>query len=102
MAGYIFNLDSIDSMKRYIKNGVYATKISNPKTHWKTHHEATLADYITMNEGDNIYFFINRRVYGIGELTNIDNDCKFSNFPKASIPEAFNQFQFLIGKVKIL
>ncbi len=80
MAGYIFNLDSEDSLKLYINNGIYATKINYPVNRWRDFQEATFADYATMKAGDNVYFFIKRNIYGIGELTNINNDCKYSNF----------------------
>jgi hypothetical protein len=68
MAGYIFGLDSLESLLRYTENGVYATKLSTPTTSWKAHHEGTFADYATMKAGDNIYFFIQRKIYGIGRL----------------------------------
>lgn len=90
MAGYIFNLDNLDSLQLYAYKGVYGTKLSTPTGYWRTHHEGTFADYITMNEGDNIYFFISRKIYGIGKLVNIDNDCKFFNFYEAGIPQTFN------------
>lgn len=37
-----------------------------------------LCDYLSMKEGDNIYFFCKRKIYGIGELINFENlnDCK--------------------------
>lgn len=89
MAGYIFNLDNINSLELYINNGIYATKLSTPPNYWKTHHEGTFADYITMKQGDNVYFFIDRKIYGIGELTNIEKDCKFLNFPEAIIPKEY-------------
>src|SRR5690606_12031157 len=53
---------------------------------WGIHHEGTFADYLTMNEGDNIYFFHQRKIYGIGELVNVKGDCKFLNFPQADLP----------------
>lgn len=90
MPGYIITLDSLDSLELYIVNGVYATKLSPPTTYWKTHHEATLADYATMKAGDNIYFFIDRKIYGIGELINLHGGCKFSNLPEASIPQPYD------------
>lgn len=87
MAGYLFNLDSLEALKLYTRNGIYSTKLSKPKKVWRTHHEATFADYATMNKGDNIYFFIKRKIYGIGMLVNIGNiDCKFCNFPQACLP----------------
>ena len=63
MAGYIFSLDSLNSLNLYTRNGVYATKLSIPRNNWLTHHEGTFADYATMQEGDNIYFFFKRRIY---------------------------------------
>ncbi|MBF0344287.1 MAG: hypothetical protein HQL06_08655 [Nitrospirae bacterium] len=90
MAGYIFNLDSIESLELYISCGIYATKLSAPVGIWKKHHEATFADYATMKQQDNIYFFIDRKIYGIGELVNIESDCKFSNFPEAGCARAFD------------
>lgn len=66
MAGYIFNLDSPQSLEAYIQNGIYATKLSRPTGRWQIHHEGTFADYATMEPGDNIYFFIERKIYGIG------------------------------------
>jgi len=94
MAGYIFSLDNQASLKLYAENGVYSTKLSEPKTMWRIHHEGTFADYATMKSGDNIYFFIDRKIYGIGELVNIKsaksgNQCKYSNYPKACIPMPF-------------
>lgn len=55
-------------------------------THWGAHHEGTFGDYMTMKEGDNVYFFSGRKIYGIGELVNINGDCKFLNFPNADSP----------------
>ena len=39
-----------------------------------------------MKAGDNIYFFIDRKVYGIGELVNIGQDCKYQNYLGALKP----------------
>ena len=89
MAGYIFSLDSLDSLHRYTTNGVYGTKLSAPSHSWVAHHEGTFADYTTMRAGDNIYFFIQRKIYGIGKLVNVGSDCKFFNFPGASNAQAF-------------
>lgn len=89
MAGYIFNFNNMESLIRCAVSGVYSTILSTPKGYWYPHHEGTFADYSTMKPGDNIYFFSNRRIYGIGELVNIANDCKFANFKDASIPKPF-------------
>ncbi|QGG50676.1 hypothetical protein [Lysinibacillus pakistanensis] len=87
MAGYIFTLDSFDSLNEIIKNGVYSTNINVPKkNNWLTPHEGTFTDYLSMKEGDNVYFFIDRKIYGIGKLKNVVEDCKLLNFPNADIP----------------
>ncbi len=90
MAGYIFALDNLDSLRLYTKSGVYATKLSSPSGSWRAHHEGTFADYATMQKGDHVYFFIKRRIYGVGRLVNVGGDCKFLNFPSAGKPERFS------------
>lgn len=84
------SLDSIESLKKYILNGVYSTKLkTSPNKYWKSYHEATFADYVTMQPGDNIYFFIKRKIYGIGEIVQLGDDCKFLNYPNANKPINF-------------
>ncbi|SUY80090.1 Uncharacterised protein [Clostridium tetani] len=69
MAGYVFSINDVNSLKKCIENGIYSTNLSEPKNkNWGIHHEGTFADYISMKPGDNIYFFIDRKIYGIGEL----------------------------------
>lgn len=91
MAGYIFSLgknNAQEILKNCIYNGCYSTNMS-PITEASRNFkpfEATFADYCSMKPGDNIYFFTDRKLYGIGELISIGNDCKFVNYPTASIP----------------
>lgn len=40
-----------------------------------------------MQPGDNIYFFFERKIYGIGELITIVDDCKHLNYPHADEPK---------------
>ncbi|HEY5913518.1 MAG TPA: hypothetical protein VJA21_23265 [Verrucomicrobiae bacterium] len=89
MAGYLMNLDNLESLRLYMRAGVYGTVLSQPNRQWLKHHEATFADYVTMKAGDNIYFFIDRKIYGIGQLVNLGGDCKFLNFKDACTPQAF-------------
>lgn len=86
MAGFLFSLDSEESLIDSINRGIYSTRLSDPKNVWRIHHEGTFADYCSMKEGDNVYFFIDRKIYGIGTLTNINGDCKFLNYPNANLP----------------
>lgn len=94
MAGYIFTLNNIDSLNQLIENGIYSTNLNVPdKNIWKTHHEGTLADYLSMTEGDNVYFFYQRKIYGVGKLVSIVNDCKYLNFPEADVPVAKDYYE---------
>lgn len=99
MAGYLFGLDSVESLNLYAQNGVYSTKLPSPSGLWRAPQEGTFADYVTMKEGDNVYFFIKRNIFGIGELVNVQNDCKFCNFPGASYP---NPVHYSFVKDKLL
>lgn len=91
MAGYIFSLDSKRSLEMYINSGVYATRIFVPNNGiWRQHQEGTWADYSTMRPGDNVYFFIKRKIYGIGKLVEINGSCKFKNFAEANRAEQFD------------
>lgn len=90
MAGYIFNLGSTKSLSISIENGVYGTIMSRPRNKlWGAHHEATFADYCTMKPGDNVYFFIDRKIYGVGSMIPIEKSCRFNNYPNASWSENF-------------
>lgn len=98
MAGYIFSVGSdnaIEIIKECIYNGVYSTNMHVVTNKNIKSFEATFADYCSMKPGDNIYFFSKRKIYGIGTLINVGNDCKFNNYPTASIPiqENYNKIK---------
>lgn len=104
MAGYIFNLtkgkneeETLRNIGNIIFNGVYSTIMNIPEKQWKTAHEGTFGDYITMQAGDNVYFFTDRKIYGIGKLINIKGDCKFLNFPNADKPDSYISDKFHDG-----
>lgn len=101
MAGYIMNLNNSDALINCFKTGSYSTKVSLPTEYsksknrtfshyWSNPQEGTLADYSTMKPGDNIYFFIDRKIYGIGILKDINNECVFNNFLHSSAPVIIN------------
>ncbi|WP_294377077.1 hypothetical protein [uncultured Clostridium sp.] len=91
MAGYIIGLSNEKSLKECIETGIYSTNLSAPKNNiWKIHHEGTFADYFGMKEGDNIYFFIDRKIYGIGQLIKIKEDCKYWNYIGAEKPKDYS------------
>ncbi|HDR7255130.1 TPA: DUF91 domain-containing protein [Bacillus pacificus] len=99
MAGYIFSLDKKTNVGDYLQNGVYSTNLSAPKKNsWQSHHEGTFADYFSMKEGDNVYFFQNRKIYGVGELINIGDDCKYLNYPGADVPK-IQEYKLIKGNM---
>lgn len=121
MRGYIFNMDSEKSVRQAIARGIYSTKIKpfmnrkNAKIPiWTTPAISTFGDYINMQAGENVYFFQDRMIYGVGVLTNLVEhvptydrdrhlfDCKFLNYPQANIPGLVNSTIYSAIKDKIL
>jgi len=98
MAGYVINLNSAEALELYVTSGVYSTVLNiKPDTkNWQV-FEGTFADYASMKPGDNIYFFIKRKLYGIGEIISLEgngiSDCRFNNFPEASKLKYFDYSQ---------
>ena len=90
MAGYVFAIggdeNPVDIIQQCAEKGVYSTVINSLAP---TPFEGTLADYLSMKPGDNIYFFCKRKYYGVGELISVGPDCKYCNFPQASALSAF-------------
>lgn len=85
MAGFIFSIskeEGMDVIKKCVLDGVYSTVVKCAVN--KNPFEGTLADYCSMNEGDNIYFFSNRKIYGVGVLVKVGPDCKYNNYYSAS------------------
>lgn len=95
MAGYIFTLNSLESLKEIAQSGVYSTNLKIPQNTWGPHHEGTFADYLSMKAGDNVYFFHQRKIYGIGRLIDVAGSCVHLNFPGADQPnsDSFNVLQ---------
>ncbi len=95
-AGWIFNLDSEESLCRYIRDGVYSTKIKPPNNNsWSRAYLGTIADYASMRPGQLIYFFIKRKIYGIGELVAINGtkSCVFNNYKDSLLPKTPDLFK---------
>ena len=95
MAGYIFSLGKdTDLDNSPLTIGVYSYRLKNsPSGRWLTPYEMTCADFAAMQTGDNVYFFQQRKLYGVGILSDICGDCKFRNFPDANKPQSFNYDQ---------
>ena len=86
MAGYVFAIGGdTEIIRTCAERGIYSTRLNSLTSR---PFEATLADYISMKPGDNVYFFSDRKIYGIGELVAVGPDCKYSNFPDSSACES--------------
>lgn len=98
-AGYLFSVGSQSNgipgsaIEKIVRNGFFSTLIS---LNWTSATLPTLGDYITVQPGDNVYFFSKRYVFGIGEVVSPFNDgtASFECFPgsttkKAAIPDEF-------------
>lgn len=89
MAGFIFSVSSkegIEGVKRCISNGYYAARVPKDLENLKAKQIAAsvFTDYLSMKEGDNVYFLSNRKLYGVGKLINIGQDCKYKNYIDAN------------------
>ena len=88
MAGYLITLNDENSLAEIVKNGIYSTIMNSPRySTWGISHEGTFADYLSMKAGDLIFFFVKRKIYGCGKLTNIGADCKYLNYTEAGSPK---------------
>ena len=94
MAGYVFSIGADNDKQaqkiviKCVEEGVFSTFIAPPKKKFASGpYEGTFTDYLSMKEGDNVYFFCKRKYYGIGEIINVGDDCKYSNYPDSIIPK---------------
>lgn len=94
MAGYIMTLDNVASLEQCIKTGTYSTNLSIPNKIWNKQQEGTFADYLSMKAEDNIYFFIKRKIYGIGKIIDIKSDCKYLNYINADEPVSVTEKEY--------
>lgn len=99
MAGYVFSVGSnkqtneakdkeiLNTIREVVEKGAFSVRMNQPKRQWNpTPYEGTLTDYLSMKPGDNVYFFGNRKYYGIGEIVNVGPDCKYANYQNAVLP----------------
>lgn len=76
------------ALKHCILNGTYSAKTSDKGAPFI----GTLADYLGMKEGDDIFFFTERKIYGIGRLIKIAGlDCRFLISPIDSEKEPLTE-----------
>lgn len=92
MAGYIFSFGKekkIDELFYVLSKGVFGPNIAEPKNSWSMQAEGTFSDFYSMKQGDHVYFFKERKLYGVAELVKVAEDVKLLNYPKADIPNTF-------------
>ena len=95
MAGYLITLNDENSLADIVRNGIYSTIMSSPRfSTWGIPHEGTFADYLSMKAGDLIFFFVKRKIYGCGKLTNVGTDCKYLNYTDAGNPKGDQSSNF--------
>ena len=109
-AGYVFAV-SKDGWNSFVENNLQKgffvprnIKISDEMTSRKMSVSykilsSVFGDLITMKAGDNVYFLSDRKIYGVGELVNIKNDCKYemiSNSSGLEFDDWYNKKMLLI------
>lgn len=94
-------MKDVGNIEECFRKGCYGTSMENKKkvTYWRHDQEGTFADYATMKEGDHIYFFNDRTIYGIGKITNIKKNCVYLNYPSANktIPDEQDIGKSILG-----
>lgn len=74
MHGVLINLRGEEPLSRYRRCGVYATRMDRPpfsRQGWRPAGEGTIADYLALREGDLVFFFCGRLIYGIGRVVRL-------------------------------
>jgi hypothetical protein len=86
---------ALDILRDLCKYGMYSTNLYVKEgTHaWSKPKVSTFADYYGMKANDLIFFFTGRKVYGVGKLVNIGDDCKYWTFKGANKPRAYSEDQ---------
>jgi hypothetical protein len=103
MSGYIMNLggegkhDGRKKLELYTKYGAYGTIIKPPQKKkeeyfWGPDAEMTLADYLAIRPGALVFFFLRRKIYGVGRVVSFKVGAQelvaLANYPGASCPNA--------------
>ncbi len=86
MAGFIISVNKKANLKDLISKGTYASMVPHElgSPRGKIIAYSTLADYFSMEEGDDVYFLKERKIYGVGKIKQLNKDCCFENYPNSS------------------
>lgn len=105
MAGYFVVLGDIkdenqnivksakDILSELCQHGIYSTNlfVKEGAKKWSKPKVATFADYFSMKKDDYIFFFSGRKIYGVGKLVNVGEDCKYWAYQGANLPQAYTE-----------
>jgi len=97
MAGYFFLLGKIqddngvitsakDILRELAQDGTYSTnlKLTDDTKKWSRTKVSIFADFFGMKENDYVFFFTDRKIYGVWRMINICGDCKYWSFQGAN------------------
>lgn len=87
LAGVIINLSGPEPRERYCTSGAYSYKQRRPaagRRGWGQYEKA-LADYLALGDGDLVFFFENRRIYGTGRIVRLPGTerATLCNYPRS-------------------
>jgi hypothetical protein len=88
VAGVLINLASREALERYCRWGAYSTLLRRPpptRRGWGGAGEGTIADYLAVREGDLVFFFHERFIYGLGVVERFRGAGRAAlcNYPRA-------------------
>lgn len=94
MPGWVIDLSDEKFLELYVQSGVYGTRFKKPEGNsWNNPQEKTIADYALIEEGDLVFFFLKRKIYGIGKVVGLNTkrgrQAVFFNYPDSILPENF-------------
>ncbi len=73
--------------------GIYSTNlhVNKDSDRWSKQKISVFTDYLSMREGDYIFFFTNRKIYGVGKLVKVGDSCVHWAFKGANKPIAYSE-----------
>lgn len=79
VAGVIINLSGREARERYCLGGAYSYRQSRPepgRRGWGKNYEAAIADYLGLADGDLVFFFERRQIFGIGRIIRLPGSAR--------------------------
>lgn len=93
MKGYLFAVSGVDDIPKLMDLGAFGvqqnTVTERDRPAWNWQMQATFADYMTIDPGDLIFLFSDRRIYGVGRVRSLEGHPTTGawwNWPDAADP----------------